>query len=82
MISVLNENQLFAACFVCKVSEIEEGGLGEFVQAEISKPHKESGVLLVLEAWETPKAKRTIKSNSRIDVIEFVHTSLYFKDLT
>ena len=54
VVSVLDEDQLFGTVALSEVDQVEESGLGEAFNCDISQPHKEFLSLLIVNARETP----------------------------
>lgn len=54
MVSWLDQDHLFSSGLFSEANKIEECGLSELVNGDISEPHVESVVLLVVETGEAP----------------------------
>lgn len=63
MISVHEENNLSGLSFLCELGEIEEGGLSELLDGEVSDADKESSRLLIEKTGEGPQTAGTIKTH-------------------
>lgn len=70
VISVHNQDHLWAWSFLSEVDEVEEGGLCEFFDVKITKPYVESAGLFILHAREAPVGFGSIKTYSGIDFKE------------
>lgn len=54
VLPIHKENDLFGSEIRCEVNQVEERGLGEFVDGDISKPDEELGAQLVVNAGKGP----------------------------
>jgi hypothetical protein len=62
VVSVLDEDQLFGTDALSEVDQVEESGLGEAFNCDISQPYKEFLSLLVVNARETPTGLASIQA--------------------
>ena len=79
VVSVLNKNELLSVSLLSEVYEVEEGGLGELVNREITQEDEEVLGGFVQEAGEAPVRLRSVEAYSRVKFEELSLALCHFE---